>query len=46
MIADTRVCDEHVEPGTLISLLQKAMQYMELEAHVRDVRTVHADDYA
>lgn len=37
MIADTRVVDEQVEPGALIMLLQKALRYMELEAHVRDV---------
>ncbi len=37
MIAESRVCDEHVEPGALISLLQKSLKYMELEAHVRDV---------
>lgn len=37
MIADTKVCDEECEPGALISLLRKALQFTELEAHVRDV---------
>lgn len=37
MINDTKVVDEQVEPGALIMLLQKALRYIELEAHVRDV---------
>lgn len=35
-IADMRFFDSYVVPGTLITLLQKALQYIELEAHVRD----------
>ena len=37
MIANTKVIDEHVEPGALITLLQKSIMFLELEAHVRDV---------
>ena len=36
MVADTKVYDEYVPPGSLISYLQKALQYIELETHVRD----------
>ena len=36
-IAETRVFDEFVPPGALITFLQKALQYIELESHVRDV---------
>jgi len=38
MIANTKVIDEHVEPGALITLLQKSLMFTELEAHVRDVQ--------
>ena len=37
MLSDTKVIDEKVEPGALITLLKKALCYMEIEAHVRDV---------
>ena len=37
MLSDTKVIDEQVEPGALITLLKKALCYMEIEAHVRDV---------
>ena len=37
MIADTKVYDEYLPPGTLVSYLQKALQYIELETHVREV---------
>lgn len=37
MIADTKVYDEYLPPGTLVSFLQKALQYIELETHVRGV---------
>ncbi len=30
--------DEYIPPGLLVSYLQKALQYIELETHVRDVR--------
>ena len=40
-IAETRVFDEYVPPGALITFLQKALQYIELESHVRDVSAVH-----
>lgn len=40
MVADTKVYDEYVPPGSLISYLQKALQYIELETHVRDVSIV------
>lgn len=39
-MADTKVYDEYVPPGSLISYLQKALQYIELETHVRDVPIV------
>ena len=34
MVADTKVYDEYIPPGTLISYLQKALQYVEMETHV------------
>lgn len=37
MIDQVKVEDDQVKPGALISLLQKSVQYMELEAHVNDV---------
>ena len=37
MIDQVKVEDDQVKPGALISLLQKSLQYMELEAHVNDV---------
>ena len=37
MIANTKVVDEQVEPGALITLLQKSLMFSELETHVRDV---------
>lgn len=37
MVADTKVYDEYLPPGSLITFLQKALQYIELETHIRDV---------
>lgn len=37
MIDQVKVNDDQVKPGALISLLQKSIQYMELESHVKDV---------
>ena len=37
MLYETKVVDEQVEPGALIKLLQKALKYIEVSAHVRDV---------
>lgn len=34
MVADTKVYDEYIPPGTLVSYLQKALQYVEMETHV------------
>ncbi|KAK8828939.1 hypothetical protein WA538_000942 [Blastocystis sp. DL] len=35
MIADTKVYDEYLPPGSLVTYLQKALQYIELETHIR-----------
>ena len=37
MIGQLEVDDDQVKPGALISLLQKSLQFMELEAHVNSV---------
>lgn len=37
MIDQVKVDDDQVKPGALISLLQKSLQFMELEAHVNSV---------
>ena len=37
-IADTKVFDEYLPPGSLITYLQKALQFIELETHIRDVK--------
>ena len=37
MIADTKVYDEYLPPGSLVTYLQKALQYIELETHIRGV---------
>ena len=36
-VADTKVFDEYLPPGSLITYLQKALQFVELETHIRDV---------
>lgn len=33
MVADTKVYDEYIPPGTLVSYLQKALEHIELETH-------------
>ena len=37
MVADTKVYDTYLPPGSLVTYLQKALQYIELETHIRDV---------
>lgn len=40
MVADTKVYDEYLPPGSLVTYLQKALQYIELETHIRDVQVL------
>lgn len=41
MVADTKVYDEYLPPGSLVTYLQKALQYIELETHIRDVQVLN-----
>lgn len=44
MVADTKVYDEYLPPGSLVTLLQKALQYIEMESHVHIVDRLSGTD--
>eukprot|EP00963_Diacronema_lutheri_P007796 scaffold676_cov316-Pavlova_lutheri.AAC.23 len=40
-ISESKIEEEDVPPGALISFIQKGLQYLELEANVNEVRCWH-----